>query len=313
MTQPLQPPRPGAAALSRRTLIAGAAGLGVALTLPAARAAAADKITELERRHDITIGLYARNVETGATLGHRTEERFPHCSVFKALAVAALLDDRRPHQRGILERGVHYAPQSLVTYSPFMEECLERGIVPTGADVCRATLQLSDNGAGNWVLSVVDGPAGATRFLRRHGDRVTRLDRWETELNSAVPGDLRDTTTPRAIADTYVRLLVGTALRPAQRRRLTTWMLGNQTSDERFRAGLPEGWRLADKTGGGAYGVSNDVGVAWTERDVPVVVAAFTRSDREDAPTTDPAVLADLFRISAAAVVSGTPSGRDAG
>ncbi|WP_152363859.1 class A beta-lactamase [Microlunatus speluncae] len=299
-----QPAHPLPAHLSRRTLIAGAAGLGLALTLPAARAAATDKITELERRHDITIGLYARNLETGATLGHRTEERFPHCSVFKALAVATLLDDRRPHQRGILERGVHYAPKSLVDYSPFMQECLDRGITPTGADVCKATLQLSDNGAGNWVLSVIDGPAGATRFVRRLGDRVTRMDRWETELNSAVPGDPRDTSSPRAIADTFTRLIIGNALRPAERRRLTTWMLGNQTSDDRFRAGLPEGWRLADKTGGGAYGVSNDVGIAWTDRNVPVVIAAFTRSDREDAPTTDPAVVAELARISAATVVS---------
>jgi beta-lactamase class A len=306
MTQPAHTSRSLPAHLSRRTLIAGAAGLGLALTLPAARAAAADRISELERQHDITIGLYARNLGTGATLGHRTEERFPHCSVFKALAVAALLDDRRPHQRGILERGVHYAPQSLVDYSPFLEECLERGITPTGADVCRATLQLSDNGAGNWVLSAVDGPAGATRFVRRHGDRVTRMDRWETELNSAEPGNLQDTSTPRAMADTFVGILLGSTLRPAERRRLTTWMLGNQTSDDRFRAGLPEGWRLADKTGGGAYGVSNDVGVAWTVRDVPVVIAAFTRSDRADAETTDPAVLAELARISAATVTDVT-------
>ncbi len=307
MTQPA--PRFAAGslpALSRRTLIAGAAGLGVALTLPAARAAAADRITELEHQHDITIGLYARNLTTGATLGHRTEDRFPHCSVFKALAVAALLDDRRPHQRGVLERAMHYAPKTLVDHSPFMLECLDRGIVPTGADLCQATLQLSDNGAGNWVLSMIEGPAGATRFVRHLGNQVTRLDRWETELNSALPGDPRDTSSPRAIADTFTGLLIGRSLRPADRHRLKTWMLGNQTSDDRFRAGLPDGWRLADKTGGGAYGVSNDVGIAWTDRDVPVVIAAFTRSDREDAPTTDPAVLAELARVSARTVVDVT-------
>lgn len=291
-------------AIHRRTLLAGAAGLGLAAALPIARAAAADKITELEAQHDITIGLYARNLRTGATLSHRADQRFPHCSVFKALAVAALLGDRRPHLRGVLERGVHYPPSALLPHSPFLEECLERGVVPTGAEVCRATLQLSDNAAGNWVLSQVDGPAGATAFFRRHGDRITRMDRWETELNSAVPGDERDTTTPTAIAKSYVGLLVGSTLRPAERQLLRTWMLGNTTSDERFRAGLPRGWRLADKTGSGDYGVANDVGVAWTDRDVPVVIAAFTRSDRKDAPTTDPAVLAELARISAATVVT---------
>lgn len=290
-------------ALTRRTLLAGAAALGVALTLPAARAAAADRFTELELNHDIKIGLYAQNLATGETLAHRPGERFPHCSVFKTLAVAALLDDRRPHLRGVLDRGVHYAPGSLVDYSPFLTECVDRGKVPTGAEVCRAALQLSDNGAGNWILSMVDGPAGATRFVRRLGDQVTRMDRWETELNSAHPGDERDTTTPAAIAKTYTELLTGRALRPAQRHRLRTWMLGNKTSDERFRAGLPDGWRLADKTGSGGYGSANDVGVAWTDRGVPVVIAAFTRTDREDAETIDSAIIAELARISAATLV----------
>ena len=32
------------------------------------------------------------------------------------------------------------------------------------------------------------------------GDRVTMSDRFETELNEAIPGDIRDTSTAKAIA-----------------------------------------------------------------------------------------------------------------
>ena len=54
-------------------------------------------------------------------------------------------------------------------------------------DLCRATLTTSDNAAANLLLERICGPRGLTRDLRRLGDRVTRLDRWETELNTAIP------------------------------------------------------------------------------------------------------------------------------
>ncbi|MGW7056186.1 serine hydrolase [Streptomyces sp. NPDC054887] len=47
--------------------------------------------------------------------------------------------------------------------------------------------------------------------------------------------------------------------------RLTGWLLANTTSDEKFRAGF-KGWTVADKTGSGSYGNTNDVGIVWTRR-----------------------------------------------
>jgi len=73
-------------------------------------------------------------------------------------------------------------------------------------------------------------------------------------------------------------------------------MEDNQTSADRFRAGLPQSWRLADKTGAGDYGTNHDVGVAWTPAGTPIVIAALTRRDETDADR-DNAVLADIARL----------------
>nr|QTX14669.1 Beta-lactamase [Klebsiella pneumoniae] len=67
----------------------------------------------------------------------------------------------------------------------------------TVGELCAAAITMSDNSAANLLLATVGGPAGIDcLFLRQIGDNVTRLDRWETELNEALPGDARDTTTP---------------------------------------------------------------------------------------------------------------------
>ena len=63
----------------------------------------------------------------------------------------------------------------------------------------------------NCLLLIIGGPSRITAFARSIGDHRTRLDRWETELNSAVPGDPRDTSTPRALGTGFRALLTGDA------------------------------------------------------------------------------------------------------
>ena len=77
-----------------------------------------------------------------------------------------------------------------------------------------------------------------------------------------MPGDPRDTSTPRALGTGFRSLLTGDASRrPPQRGQLDDWMRANQTSS--MRAGLPPGWTTADKTGSGDYATTNDVGIAY--------------------------------------------------
>ena len=170
----------------------------------------------------------------------------------------------------------------MVTYSPVTGP-RAGGTMPL-AEVCQAAVRVSDNTAGNLMLKTIGGPQAITDFARSIGDDRTRLDRWETELNSAIPGDPRDTTTPHALGTGYRNLLTGDVLAPAQRQQLEDWMRANETSS--MRPGLPEGWTTADKTGNGDYASTNDVGIAYGPdgRRVLISVMTRTRSDDPKAP-----------------------------
>ncbi|MER6454230.1 class A beta-lactamase [Streptomyces sp900105245] len=291
----------------RRLLTAGLASTALAASAPPAAAApgtgspgAEAELRDLEQHYDARLGVLARNVRTGRTLSHRAGERFAMCSTFKAFAAAAVLRDHG--DRAPLDRVIPYPPHDILPHSPRTQENLATGM--TVGDLCAAAVQYSDNAAGNLLLREIGGPAGLTRFLRSLGDDVSRLDRWEPELNTAIPGDLRDTTTPQAIGASLERLALGRALGDGDRERLVGWLKGNTTGAERFRRGLPDGWVLADKTGTGSYATANDIGLAWTTRRTPVVLAVLSARSTEDA-TVDEALVAEAACVIARAVAPG--------
>ncbi|MEV4940417.1 class A beta-lactamase [Streptomyces zaomyceticus] len=282
---------------SRRTALGLGAGaaLAVALTPDGSASAATPggerlvaRLRELEARHSARLGVFAHDVRAGRSVAYRADERFPMCSVFKTLAVAAVLRDL-DHDGTFLSRRIRYTAADVARagWSPVTKDSENIAHGMTVAELCDATLRFSDNTAANLLLRELGGPTAVTRFARSVGDRTTRLDRWEPELNSAEPWRRTDTTTPRAIGRTYGRLVLGDALPRRDRERLTAWMLGNTTSVERFRKGLPADWLLADKTGGGRYGGNNDAGITWPPDGGPIVLAVMTTRFVEDADPVD--------------------------
>ena len=238
------------------------------------------RIEAIEQRAGVVIGVHAVDLPTGRWLAHRGKDRFAMCSTFKGYAVAAVLAQA---DRNLLTLNdtVTIAPSELVTYSPVTQP--KAGLPMTLGELCRAAVQQSDNSAANALLRVLGGPQAITEFARSIGDDQSRLDRWETELNSAVPGDPRDTSTPLAMAVGYRAILTGDALTAVSRRTLQDWMRANETSS--MRAGLP-GWSTADKTGSGDYGTANDVGVAYGPDGQQLLLSIMTRSaaDNAEAP-----------------------------
>jgi beta-lactamase class A len=234
-------------------------------------------IEALQRQHNAKVGVYALNLDSRRSISYLDGETFAMCSTFKTYAAARVLQ--------MVERGELTSDYKLfvdrtavVAHSPVTGP--RAGGDMTVAELCQAALQISDNTAGNLLLKTIGGPPAITAFARSIGDEKSRLDRWETELNSAVPGDPRDTTTPYALGAGYRNLLVGDVLAPPQRQLLEEWMRANQTSS--MRAGLPPGWTTADKTGTGDYGSTNDVGMAYGPAGQRVLLAIMTRSVADD-------------------------------
>lgn len=281
---------------ARREVLAG----GAAALLAAGPAAAAIDWSGLEARTGGRFGVFAVNAGDGRSLGWRADERFPMCSTFKTLLAGAVLA-RVDAGRERLDRELPIGPADLVAHAPVTSRYVAAGSVPV-ATLCKATVEVSDNPAANLLLKTLGGPAGLTAFVRTLGDRVTRLDRYEIELNTAIPGDPRDTTTPAAIVGSYRRLLLGRALSSASRARLAGWMESATTGLNRLRKDLPAGWRAGDKTGSGANNTNNDVAILWPPKGAPILVGAFLTG--ATAPMADrEAVMAQVGRLAAETLV----------
>ncbi|MCR6475310.1 class A beta-lactamase [Variovorax sp. ZS18.2.2] len=289
----------------RRTLLLAASVLPLASACTAwsakgAQQDASAQFAALENASGGRLGVVGFNTATGARVQHRADERFPFCSTFKLMLAAAVLE-RSAKEGGLLARRVNYSKGDLVTYSPITEKNIATGM--TVAELCAAAVQYSDNTAANLLMKGLGGPPAVTAFARSLGDEAFRLERWETELNTAIPGDLRDTTTPAAMAASVERLVLGNALGAAQREQLKTWLLGNTTSTERFLAGVPAGWKVGDKTGSGSYGTTNDVGVLWPPAGAPLVLAVYLTFPEKEAKGRND-VVASATRIAVGALAT---------
>ena len=252
-----------------------------ALSLPARaapsteeRLALANKqFADMEAREGGRLGVFVRDTGAGATIEHRADERFPMCSTFKLLAAAAALK-RVDQGAERLDRKIAYGPSDLLEYAPVAKAHVAEGGM-TVADLCAAAIDWSDNTAGNLILESIGGPSGFTEFARSLSDPVTRLDRNEPTLNESLPGDPRDTTSPRAMAGAMQKVLVGDALSGASRSQLQTWLIGDKVGDKRLRAGLPPSWRVGDKTGTGEHGSTNAVAIIWPPGRAPLIATVY--------------------------------------
>ncbi len=232
------------------------------------------RIAAIEARIGGRIGVAAFDTGNSKHVDYRADERFAMCSTFKFLAAAAVLK-RVDEKKEKLERFVPYGAKEILEYAPVTKEHLKDGGMTLGA-LCAAAIEQSDNTAGNLLLNAVGGPAGLTNFVRSLGDRVTRLDRFEPELNSAIPGDERDTTTPAAICSDMQRLLLGDALSEASRRQLEDWLQRNETGGAMIRAGVPKNWIIGDKTGRGSNGATNDIAIMRPPGRAPILLAIYS-------------------------------------
>jgi beta-lactamase class A len=264
---------------SRRVFLAGMVGVASLRHAQAAPPSAEERLDAankhlawIEEREGGRLGAAVIDTETGWTLEHRADERFPMCSTFKLLAAAAALkrvDDGTER----LDRILAYGPRDLLEYAPIAKSHLASGGMTLG-DLCAAAIDWSDNTAANLVLATIGGPAGFTQFVRSLGDSVTRLDRNEPDLNTATPGDERDTTSPRAMAEDMRQVLLGDVLSEASRRQLEAWLIDDKVGDKRLRAGLPL-WRIGDKTGSGDHGTANTIAIIRPPERAPLMATVY--------------------------------------
>jgi beta-lactamase class A len=265
----------------------------LAASTPGSTSDLANRILSIEQRTDARIGLAALDTTSGKRLDYRSEERFPMCSTFKLLAAAAVLK-RVDEKQEQLDRFIRYDAKAILEHAPVTKAHLNDGGMTLGA-LCAAAIEQSDNTAGNLLLDAIGGPLGLTNFARAIGDEITRLDRKEPELNSANPGDERDTTSPAAMCADMQRLLLGKVLSESSRHQLEDWLRQNETGSLMIRAGVPKTWTVGDKTGRSGNGATNDVAIIRAPGRAPIIVAIYSSGSTSSAHD-QPAIVAEAAR-----------------
>ncbi|MEU0808823.1 class A beta-lactamase [Streptomyces sp. NPDC005970] len=238
---------------------------------------------DLEREFDARLGVYAIDTGSGREVAYNDGERFAYNSTFKALACGAVL---QKHSLSGMDKKITYSRSDLLPNSPITEKHVDTGM--TLAELCDATIRYSDNAAANLIFEELGGPKALDAILEKMGDNATRMDRPEPYLSRWVPGETRDTTTPRAFAKDLRAYVLGDVLGKGERTQLTTWLRTNKTGDALIRAGVPKDWVVGDKTGTGSYyGARNDIAVVWPPDRAPIVMAILSHRGKKDAEPDD--------------------------
>lgn len=292
--------------MNRRKLLAGLTAVTVVPGCATSSGPGTDtaaRIRDVELRAGGRLGVCFLDTRSGSAISYRGDQRFGMCSTFK-LPLAAVILAEAELGRLALDTFVTYNSADMVPYAPVTSLHLKHGGMTIG-ELAEAIQVNGDNPAANLLLETVDGPEGFTLRLREAGDQVTRLDRYEVALNFVPPGEIRDTTTPDAMARTVAHYVAGSGLNADSQALLKRWLIDTRTGLKRLRAGLPAHWVAGDKTGSGlASGMDNkynDVAVVWPERGSPVVIAAYYEAPGEFAElrSVDEAVLARVGEIAA--------------
>ncbi len=286
--------------ITRRQHLAGLLPAFAALAMVGrARAEEWDDLTTalqaLEKKEGGRLGVHVLDTGNGSQRGNRADELFALCSTFKFVLAAAIL---QRHDTGSvsLDRALDVTKADIVPNSPVTEKMV--GKTMTVGELCHATMTTSDNAAANILLRALGGPEPITAFLRSIGDTVTRLDRAEPHMNNADvdKGDIRDTTSPAAMAVTMQAIVLGDVLTPASRETIISWLKAAVTGKTRLKAGFPKDWITGDKTGTGEDGPTNDIAITWPPGRAPLIVTVYY--DRKGSTMAkDAAVIAEVGRI----------------
>ena len=283
----------------RRTLIGGVGAMTLVGCYPKREKPQAEDdqpeflLADLEARHGGRLGVAALDVGSQRRVSWRGQERFPFCSTFKAFLAVAILE-RVQRDEEQLDRAVPIVRTDMIPHAPVTEKAIGRTL--TIRELIQAAVEVSDNPAANILIREMGGIAVWRSWWPTFGDTTTLISRLEPDLNTALPDDPRDTCLPDQSLANIREMAFGDRLTPPHDQMIQGWMTASPTGPNRIKAGAPQGWTVAHKTGTGANGTANDIGVAFPLSGAPVILATYFTGATQASDDQRDAVIAEATR-----------------
>jgi len=236
-------------------------------------------------------------------------ERFPMASTFKIAVAGAILANVDAGKLQ-LDQLVAVQPSDIVPSDGVASLAIHPGISLSVQNLLELMLTLSDNTATDVLTRIAGGPQAATAWVRKQGVEDQRIDRDTATLlrdffdlppgpfnqvleeavkkdpnleergnhpNAAFDNDVRDTSTPTAMAQLLTKIFNQQALSVPSTKVLIDIMQRCRTGAGRLPGRMPAGTVIAHKTGtvGGSV---NDVGVmTLPDGKSQIVIAVFIK------------------------------------
>ena len=226
------------------------------------------------------IGVAAIDLRTGRSLDILGAQPFPMASTSKIAIAATFLDGV---DRGRYRLSDMYPLMVPVRSAKFSSPAapVQPGEMLSAQSLIELALTRSDNQATDALLAAVGGPQAVNQWMRRAGIAGARIDRDiatlvrdDGEVNPATTIDLRDSSTPQAMVYLLQGLFRGQWLSTSSRSVLLGAMERCVTGKRRIPALMPEGTRVAHKTGS-LSNTSSDVGIIQTPDGRAIAMAIY--------------------------------------
>jgi len=226
------------------------------------------------------IGVAAVDLSSGRGVSVMGDQPFPLASTGKIAVVATFLEGVDQGRYKLSDRFPLMMPVPSARFSTAVAP-VRPGAMLSAEQLIELAITRSDNHATDALLAAMGGPQVVTRWLRRNGINGIRLDRDiatmvrdDGEVDPARKIDLRDSTTPQAMAVLLAGLYQGQWLSAQSREVLLGAMARCRTGIHRMRAALPGDAMVGHKTGT-LSNTSSDVGLIRSSDGRTIAVAIY--------------------------------------
>lgn len=246
------------------------------------------------------VGVFVRT-SGGREFGYCADDTFPMMSTFKIpVAITAMRKMERCGTPLSQPVTVQACQMPAGTYSPMRDSCGGAGITTTLGGLIAYSVSMSDNIACDLLIDYAGGVDSVARFVSQTGIAPMLITADERMMHTGTQMQRANTTSPRAMVDMLARFRDGELLAPPYCDTLMRRMVETSTGPDKLRAGLPDGIRLAHKTGSsdrtddGIKIADNDAGIVTLPDGRSYCIAVFVC----DSPLDDRANAAVIARIS---------------
>lgn len=226
------------------------------------------------------IGVYAVDLASGREVSVLGDQRFPMASTSKIAIAATFMEGVEKGRWTLSSEFPLMVPVASARFSG-SKAPVKPGQYMKAVDLIEIMITRSSNPATDALLAVVGGPAAVNSWASRNGIsdfNITRdiatLVRDDGEVDPAKRIDVRDSATPQAMVQLLSGLYQGKFLKDSSRRVILGAMERCRTGTRRIPGMLPDGARVAHKTGT-LSNTASDIGIIHTPDGRAIAVAIY--------------------------------------